>query len=375
MTIAVTSSTQDELVSLLTTERLAPYLRESDGSVDLALELYAWNAAISAASMEVVAYIEVMLRNAIDRELSKYANEQQRKLPWFMIPSVTGGSHQAITNSVETTRARLRGLSPNRDSRDQIIASLSFGFWTELFGTKHEDLWRAALNMALPGTPAGKRKTVTAKLERLRPFRNRLAHHDSLLSQDILFQLEEMLTLAEWMSPDARTWLEANEKVSDLYRERPVTPIDTLVVPAADAWPLYERHGVYVCPAGRNFRPSKYLAFYADKEIKPAIAQIVYHRDNVEWTATEAARLSGLTGDAHRNDRKIGAAIHASHAAGWTNGRYQIFLLGNVRDPRTIGLKAGIPHLQRGRGSAFVQRHRYVSHHSIQSARDTSEIK
>lgn len=375
MTAAVTASTTDELVSLLTAERLAPYLRESGGDTDLALKLYAWNAAIAAASMEVVAYIEVMLRNAVDRELSKHANESKRKLPWFMVPSVTGGSHEAITKSIETTRTRLRGISPHRDSRDQIIAGLSFGFWTELFGSKHEDLWRAALSNALPGTPAGRRKNVTAKLERLRPFRNRLAHHDSLLSQDILFQLEEMLTLAEWMSPDARTWLESHEKVSDLYRKRPVTPIDTLVVPATDAWELYKNNGIYVCPAGRNFRPSTYLAFYADKEIKPVIARILYHRDNVEWTATEAARLSRLEGDAYKNDRKIGAAILASQAAGWTGGRYQIFLLSRTEDPRTIGLKGAIPHLQSGRGSAFVQRHRYVSHHSLQSAKDTSEVK
>ncbi|UTM40108.1 hypothetical protein MX572_26025 (plasmid) [Rhodococcus pyridinivorans] len=375
MTDAVTASTRDELVSLLTLERLAPYLRESDGNIDLALDLYSWNAAIAAASMEVVAYIEVMLRNAVDRELSRYAHEEQRKLPWFLVPSITGESHDAISKSIEATRTRLRGLSAHRDSRDQIIAGLSFGFWTELFGSKHEDLWRAALSNALPGTPAGRRKNVTAKLERLRPFRNRLAHHDSLLSQDVLFQLEEMLTLAEWMSPGARTWLERHEKVSDLYRQRPVTPIDTLVVPATEAWHLYENNGIYICPAGRNFRPSTYLAFYANKEIKPTIAQILYHRDNVEWTTTEAARLSTLAGDANKNDRKIAAAITASRAAGWTGGRYQIFLLSRIGDPRTIELKAAIPHLHSGRGSAFVQRHRYVSHHSLQSAKDTSDVK
>lgn len=370
-----TSAAQDDLVSLLTPERLAPYLRESDGDEGLALQLYSWNAAISAACMEVIAYVEVILRNAVDRELSKHAEEATRRIPWFMTPYVTGDSHETITRSVELTRSRLRGISHHRDSRDQIIAGLSFGFWTELFGSKHEDLWRSALSNALPGTVAGRRKNVTAKLERLRPFRNRLAHHDSLLSKDILYQLEEMLTLAEWISPDARTWLESHERVTDLYRRRPVTPVDTLVVPATDAWDLYEQNGVYVCPAGRNFRPADYLAFYANREIKPAVSRILYHRDNVEWTSAEASRLSGLAGDAHKNDRKIGAAITASRAAGWTGGRYQVFLLSRSGHPQHITLKAPIPHLQSGRGSAFVQRHRYVSHHTLQSANDTSEVK
>ncbi|WP_218775695.1 hypothetical protein [Rhodococcus sp. 1163] len=269
------ASTGDELVALLTAERLDPYLKESNGDTDLALELYAWNTAISAACMEVVAYVEVMLRNAIDRELHKYAEEDRRKIPWFMTPYVTGTSYDAITTSVEATRLRLRNISHGRDSRGQIIAGLSFGFWTQLFGPKHEDLWRAALSAALPGTAAGRRKNVMTLLERLRPFRNRLAHHDSLLAQDVLFQLEEMLTLTEWISPSARAWLVQRERVTNLYRDRPVTPLDTLVVPATSAWALYENSSIYICPPGRNFRPIDYIAFYADKEIKPAISKVL----------------------------------------------------------------------------------------------------
>ncbi len=370
----MTATALDVLVPLLTEKRLAPYVRESDGDIGRALELYEWSSAIAAASMEVVSYVEVMLRNAVDRELASYAEEGDRRIPWFMIPSVTGTSHDAISKDVEKTRGRLRGLNARRDTRDQIIAGLSFGFWTELFGSRHEELWRAALRHALPGTPNGQRKNVTAKLERLRPFRNRLAHHDSLLAQDILFHLEEMLTLAEWMSPEARRWLERRERITELYKERPVSPSDTLVVPATDAWELYEANAVYVCPAGRNFRPTSYLAFYADKEIKPQVAKILYHRDNVEWSQSESARLSALTGDAHKNDRKIGSAIAASRSLGWTEGRYQIFLLSSVGHPKHIQLKGAIPHLQKGRGSAFVQRHRYVSHHTLQSATDTSDV-
>ncbi|WP_223885328.1 hypothetical protein [Nocardia colli] len=121
---------------------------------------------------------------------------------------------------------------------------------------------------------------------------------------------------------------------------------------------------------------SKYIAFYADKEIKPAVARILHHRDNVEWSSAEATRLSGLTGDSHRNDRKIGAAINASLASPtWSDGRYQVFILSSTGHPGHIELKAAIPHLPCGRGRAFVQRHRYVSHHALQSAKDTSSLR
>lgn len=365
----------DAIAALLTASRLAPYLRESEGDDPKALELYAWNVEMAAACLETMAYVEVMLRNAIDRELALYAREETRKIPWFMIPTITGASHTAITRSVEETRGRLRGLSAHRDSRDQIIAGLSFGFWPQLFGSNHEDLWRSSLSKALPGADRNLRKSVSAKLDRLRPFRNRLAHHDSLLTQDIMFHLEEMLTLVEWINPDARRWLEAHERVTEVYRRRPVTPLDTLIVPATDAWGLYESHGVYVCPPRRNFRPFEYLAFYADKEIKPRIAKLRYHRDNVEWSAAEAARLAALTGDAHKPDRKIAAAIIASRTLGWSEGRYQIFLLTGAKDPATITLPAAIPHNHAGKGKGFVQRHRYSSHHSLQSATSTDDLR
>lgn len=370
----LTPTADAAIVNLLTPSRLAPYLHESQGDESKALQLYAWNASMAAACMETLAYVEVMLRNAVDRELALYAREDTRRIPWFMIPTITGSSHASITRSVDETRARLRGLSPHRDSRDQIIAGLSFGFWPQLFGPKHEDLWRAALNKAIPGADRHLRKSVSAKLDRLRPFRNRLAHHDSLLAQDIMFHLEEMLTLVEWIEPDARRWLEKRERVSAVYRTRPVTPLDTLVVPAAAAWGLYQSDGVYVCPPKRNFRPFDYIAFYADKQIKPKIAELRYHRDNVEWSAVEAARLTALSGPAHRFDRQIGAAITASRSAGWTEGRYQIFLLSKDTDPATITLPSPIPHTHSGKGKGFVRRHRYTSHHSLRSATTTDDL-
>lgn len=329
---------------------------------------------MAAACLETMAYAEVMLRNAIDRELALYAREETRKIPWFMIPTITGASHSSITRSIEEARARLRGLSPHKDSRNQIIAGLSFGFWPQLFGANHEDLWRAALSKALPGADRNLRKSVAGKLERLRPFRNRLAHHDSLLNQDIMFHLDAMLTLVEWISPDARSWLEAHERVTDVYRRRPVTPLDTLIVPATNAWGLYQSHGVYVCPPGRNFRSFDYMAFYADREIKPRIAKLRYHRDNVDWSAGEATRLAALTGEAHKFDRKIGAVITASKALGWSEGRYQVFLLAGDNDPATIALPGPIPHNHKGKGKGFVQRHRYSSHHSLQSATSTDDL-
>ncbi len=141
--------------------------------------MYEWNAALAAACFEAFHYVEVIVRNAVDREMRTYYSEAQRLIPWFLLPIV--GKHQAtFSESIEKVRRRLRDQNRERETRDQIIAGVDFGFWTALLHSENEELWRHALYKAFPYS-SGKRKDVVAVLEALRIFRNRLAHHDSLL--------------------------------------------------------------------------------------------------------------------------------------------------------------------------------------------------
>jgi hypothetical protein len=54
----------------LSQPRHAVYLTASQGDPQLALDLYEWNAEISAALLRDLAHLEVGLRNAYDRSLS-----------------------------------------------------------------------------------------------------------------------------------------------------------------------------------------------------------------------------------------------------------------------------------------------------------------
>jgi hypothetical protein len=64
-------------------------------------------------------------------------------------------------------------------------------------GTEGQDLWRKALYKAFPNS-SGKRKDVLIVLEELRLFRNKLAHHDSLLSEDVPTRFQQMLDVLGW---------------------------------------------------------------------------------------------------------------------------------------------------------------------------------
>jgi hypothetical protein len=155
------------------------------------------------------------------------------------------------------------------------------------------------------------------------------------------------------------------------YARHPGLP-NTVVVAARTAWPLYDGGcHVYVCQAGRTFRSVERIAFYADLEIKLHIPKIIHRRDNVEWTADEADRL-GKSSD--RFDRKVAAAIRQSSNSGWTDGRYQVFLLTRHGDPDHRELESPLPHIGSGPGSAFTQRQRYVALHALETAKSTADL-
>lgn len=247
------------LWNMLSEPRMAPYFADAAGDKTMALALYEWSARTSSAAFEVVGHLEVLLRNTLDRCLRQHFHEDQSGIPWFLLPT-PGGEH--VAEAVAAVRERLR--PQRKETRHQIIAGLSFGFWSGLLGPKYEELWRECLHRAFPNS-TGKRKQVAVAVERVRKFRNRLAHHDSTINVDIPFEIRQIFELTSYIDVNAGRWLERCSSVMAVYAQRPVTVDDTVVVPAKHAWSLYEICNAYVCQSGRAFRPVERIAFYADR--------------------------------------------------------------------------------------------------------------
>lgn len=266
---------------------------------------------MASAAFEDVGHLEVLFRETLDRALQAHYRESDVGIPWFLLP--TPGGAQVVA-AIDIVRARLR--AQGRETRDQIVAGLSFGFWSGIVGPKYDDL-------------------------------------------------------AGFIHPDAKSWLETFSRAMDVYAQRPAPAQDTVVVPARDAWPFYEEHKAYVCQPGRSFRPVERIAFYADQEIKPDVPRISHRRDDVEWTEAAASRLEGSD---NRDDRKIATIIQKTLADGWTEGSRQVFLLSRRGDASHRALVSALPHETGGRGSAFVQRQRYVSLHALEIAQSTRDL-
>lgn len=197
----------------LSEERYARFRRACRGDHASTMRFYEWHAALSMASFGLVHHFEVLVRNAIDGTLGAGQPEVPIKETWLVDFDTLrpDGIRQVIT--------AIDRLEKRREvTRSRVVAGLSFAFWADLFGRHYEDLWRRRLHTAFPHG-ALTRGTMSVHMRRIRQFRNRIAHHDSLLDQDVPALADDMLEIAGWIDPDARRWLEAQTGAAEIARQ------------------------------------------------------------------------------------------------------------------------------------------------------------
>lgn len=200
----------------ITEVRFAPYVVKADGDHRGAVALYVWNARISAAMFETLHHVEVILRNSVDSQFLPVDAGAAPLETWLEDPAIL---NDASRRRVRETIARIsrEGKAP---SRGRVVAGLSFGFWRALFDKKYDGLWVSRLHRAFPAG-SGDRAEVATLMSNLVPFRNRLAHHETIMGRPIDTHYEEMLTLVGLIDPAARVWTEQISRVREVLNTRP----------------------------------------------------------------------------------------------------------------------------------------------------------
>ena len=210
----------DQVARWLGEPRFRAYLRASDGNHGRAVALYNWNAEISAAFLEILYHLEVLMRNAIDNQFPSTDPASSLSIlqpdVWLCDPAIlTDESRERVNDAI--ARLQRGGKHP---TRGRVIASLSFGFWHALLGQVYEDLWRASLSGAFPnGT--GRRKEVAKLAAPMLHFRNRIAHHEAIFSSNLESRHAQILRLAGIIDAEAEHYIAALSRVEKLLLEMP----------------------------------------------------------------------------------------------------------------------------------------------------------
>jgi hypothetical protein len=201
--------TNEALEKTLTRERLSKYLEVAHQDLDKAIGLYEKNTRISEAFYTPLQCLEVCLRNSLNAQLANRFGDE-----WFRDPQVSlnNDSTRMIFDAVEELKRDRRETSPGK-----VIAELKFSFWVGLIGPQYDaTIWRTCLYKAfLPG--GGKpRKVVHSRLNALRRFRNRIAHHEPIFHKPIKVTHIEILETIGWMCKHTAAWAEHHSRFDDV---------------------------------------------------------------------------------------------------------------------------------------------------------------
>lgn len=198
----------------LSEPRFATYLTKGGGDEGYALALYLYNARVAKAFMFPLGVVEVTLRNAIDALLVA-----RHGLTWHLQPVFRNNvlmPEGVIAVDKAITRAGVGA------TRGQIIAELTFDFWSNLLRPEYGNLWRTGLNIVFPNKPrTTTRHDIQLMAKAINRFRNRIAHHEPVLDLNVTDIHAKIVELASLRCAETAAWLKHHSTVSAVIRTRP----------------------------------------------------------------------------------------------------------------------------------------------------------
>lgn len=202
----------------LSSSRMSRYAQWSHGDMQNTLELYPLNMRLSESFYIPLNMLEIALRNKIDTVLTA-----KHGTLWFTSPQlIIVQTQQNMIKDVQEKTARKHKIPL---SHDDYIAHLTFGFWTTLFSKTYENLWQVTLK-DIARTTSGKgvrRQEISRLLDDIRNLRNRIAHYEPILHIDLNQRYNNIITLIEWLSPDAAIYTQKNSRFIEVFENCDIT--------------------------------------------------------------------------------------------------------------------------------------------------------
>ena len=218
---------QVAIPGVLSTPRFGTFLTARNNNILKALQLYHWNAQISAAFLFPLHVFEIAIRNAVANAAASFYRTDE--WPWSI----------AFETSLPTTRSA-RKFSPRREligTRDwhsrpeqttgKVISELKFAFWVSMYTGRHDGrLWNAYLRREYPNIPPDLsvtqgRDNIHLTADKVRDLRNRIAHHEPIFSRDLKTEYDEIANVVGYRCQHTAAWMKRTQDVTWLLQLLP----------------------------------------------------------------------------------------------------------------------------------------------------------
>lgn len=185
------------------------------------LDLYLWNARISAAFLIPLHIGEVVIRNAVSDALTRIHGP---RWPWVQ---GFADSLPSPANGYNPRRELLRAAARCANGTSQIIPTLSFVFWQKMFTQRFDvRVLARCMGAVLPGADTAAPRHVTRAhihndLEQIRRLRNRIAHHEPIFARALGEDFAAIQRIVGLRCTRTADWMAGHEAVTPLLRNRP----------------------------------------------------------------------------------------------------------------------------------------------------------
>jgi hypothetical protein len=202
--------------------RLHRFLMAAGGNRARALRLYRWNAQVASAYWTPLHFMEVAVRNAANDAMTESTGN-----PWWFQELPGEGAawlYRLEREAVAKAYAKLHHPTPGK-----IVAELHFGFWAGLLSGRylsteggtdyHDRIWvKGGVVNKFGGANRG---AIYKRLTRLRLFRNRIAHHEHLMNENLDHVSDDIDAILRQLCPATATWVRAMSDVAEVRRNKP----------------------------------------------------------------------------------------------------------------------------------------------------------
>lgn len=206
------------IVNTLSHPRLGRYLPATGGNLGLALRLYVWNARLCQEFYIPTQFVEIAFRNCLSSGLNNRFGTN-----WFNNSSFT--SHLPRRLKDELTKSINREITNHGTAmtNHHIVSALSLGFWVHLSSrTPQNIIWRGNFLSNFPNLPANtSQQTVHSKINKLRKFRNRIAHHNAIFDKRPMSQYQNMQDILSWICPSTLWFMQTTANPALIINQRP----------------------------------------------------------------------------------------------------------------------------------------------------------
>lgn len=164
----------EEYEKALSKPRLDKYKTACKGDKNKALILYRYNIKLCQKLYGVLGVLEVVLRNSIDEHFKAQLSDSN----WIENQATRGF---LLGSQSEIFKERDKLINNGKYTPDKLVASLSFGTWTFMLSKNcYKNSGKTLLKIFPHKTLGMNQSDIYRELDRIRLFRNRIAHHEPL---------------------------------------------------------------------------------------------------------------------------------------------------------------------------------------------------